>query len=45
MRWRLYLEEYSPDIVYVKGEENEVVDILSRLPKIINNLEKEIGSD
>ncbi len=32
MRWRLYLEEYSPDISYIKGEENVVADTLSRLP-------------
>jgi hypothetical protein len=32
MRWRLYLEEYSPDISYIKGEQNVVADALSRLP-------------
>ena len=31
MRWRLILEEYSPNIVYVKGEKNIVADALSRL--------------
>ena len=31
MRWRLYIEEYSPDIRYIKGEENIVADTLSRL--------------
>src|SRR5210317_1214655 len=33
MRWRLFIEEYSPDLRYVKGEENVVADTLSRLPK------------
>lgn len=31
MRWRLYIEEYSPDLQYVKGENNVVADALSRL--------------
>jgi len=31
MRWRLYIEEYSPDIRYIKGENNVVADALSRL--------------
>jgi hypothetical protein len=31
IRWRLYLEEYSPDIRYIKGESNIVADALSRL--------------
>ena len=31
MRWRLYIEEYSPDLHYVKGENNVVADALSRL--------------
>ena len=32
MRWRLYIEEYSPDLRYVKGENNVVADMLSRNP-------------
>ena len=31
MRWRLILEEYSPELIYVKGKNNVVVDALSRL--------------
>jgi hypothetical protein len=31
MRWRLYIEEYSPDLQYVKGTHNVVADALSRL--------------
>ena len=40
MRWRLYLEEYSPEIKYIKGEINEAADALSRLPRIFNKLPK-----
>ena len=38
MRWRLYLEEYSPEIKYIKGEDNQAADALSRLPKMLNTL-------
>lgn len=31
MRWRLYIEEYSPDLHYIKGEDNVVADALSRM--------------
>ena len=31
MQWRLYIEEYSPDLQYIKGENNVVADALSRL--------------
>ena len=33
MRWRLYIEEYSPDLRYVPGDKNVVADALSRLDK------------
>jgi transposase InsO family protein len=31
MRWRLLLEEYGPELRYIKGENNIVADALSRL--------------
>ena len=31
IRWRLYLEEFFPKLVYIKGEKNAVADTLSRL--------------
>jgi predicted aspartyl protease len=31
MRWRLLLEEYGPELHYIKGENNIVADALSRL--------------
>jgi hypothetical protein len=31
MRWRLYIKEYSPDLQYIKGENNVMADALSRL--------------
>ena len=33
MQWRLYIEEYSPDLQYIKGEKNVVADALSRLDR------------
>jgi hypothetical protein len=36
MRWRLILEEYGPELVYVKGEHNVVADALSRLELTID---------
>ena len=31
MRWRLVLEEYGPELIYIKGEANIVADALSRM--------------
>ena len=31
MRWRLVIEEYGPELIYLKGERNIVADALSRL--------------
>ena len=31
MRWRLYIEEFGPELTYVKGENNVVADALSRM--------------
>ena len=31
LRWRLYLEEFSPKLEYIQGEKNVVADTLSRL--------------
>ena len=31
MRWRLLIEEFSPDLVYLQGDKNIVADALSRL--------------
>jgi hypothetical protein len=39
MRWRLFTEEYSPDLQYIKGENNVLADALSRLPQISTSYE------
>jgi hypothetical protein len=31
MRWRLYIEEYSPELQYIKGTHNVVAHALSWL--------------
>jgi hypothetical protein len=30
-RWRLILDEYGPEIVYIKGIHNTIADVISRL--------------
>ena len=37
MRWRLILEEFGPDIIHIKGEDNIVADAISRLPTATKN--------
>ncbi|KAE9275407.1 hypothetical protein PF008_g29360 [Phytophthora fragariae] len=32
LRWRLEIEEYGPEMIYIKGHDNVVADALSRLP-------------
>ena len=34
MRWRLILEDFSPERIYIKGSKNIVADALSRIDKI-----------
>ena len=34
MRWRLYIEEYSPNLQYIPGSKNAVADSLSRLEQL-----------
>ena len=31
MQWRLILEEYSPELIYIQGSKNIAADALSRL--------------
>ena len=50
MRWRLVLEEYGPDLKYIKGTKNVVADALSRLDFIekeheIHNIAECFGYD
>ena len=37
MRWRLAIEEYGPELIYIKGETNVVVNVFSHLATIENN--------
>ena len=38
LRWRLLIEEYGPEIIYIKGKTNVAADTMSRLPVAISNL-------
>ena len=38
MRWRLILEEFGPELKYIKGENNVIDDAISRL-EMSNNQE------
>ena len=40
MRWRLYIEEFSPELIYLKGEDNQAADAISRLPQTATALTK-----
>ena len=42
MRWRLLLEEYGPEIVYIKGMHNTVADAISRLDQTPPGTEKNL---
>ena len=44
MRWRLILEEYGPELRYIKGENNIVADALSRLDMDDNVSDSELMS-
>ena len=35
MRWRLVLEEYSPEFIHIQGSEIIAVDALSRLDIVL----------
>ena len=43
MRWRLLLEEYGPELRYIKGENNIVADALSRLEIASNELYEQMS--
>jgi hypothetical protein len=49
MRWRLVLEEFGPELLYIKGEHNIVAHTLSRLDiddeREIFNISKYFGFD
>ena len=38
LHWRLILEEYRPEIKYIKGPDNEASDALSKLSLINSDL-------
>ena len=44
MRWRLILEEYGPELRYIKGENNVVADALSRLEIMDQPISKDSAS-
>ena len=43
LRWRLILEEFSPELIYIKGQNNVIADALSRLDKTTDSLTKPIS--
>ena len=36
MQWRLILEEYSPELIYIHGSKNVAADALSRLEMVVS---------
>jgi hypothetical protein len=45
LRWRLILEEYNPELIYIKRENNVVADALSRLNFTPSSLEANLFSE
>jgi hypothetical protein len=41
MQWRLYIEEYSPKLCYIKGAKNVAADALSPLGILNSPMNKE----
>jgi len=41
MRWQLIIEEYSPELIYLKGQTNIVADALSRLELATSEISNE----
>ena len=37
MRWRLFLEEYNPELIYIQGSKIVAADALSRLDIVDTN--------
>ena len=40
LRWRLILEDFLPDFIYIKGQNNAIAGALSRLNKTTDSLTK-----
>ena len=48
MQWRLILEEYSPELIYIQGSKNVAANVLSRLdivdtPNPVKNIIKSVN--